>query len=232
LEFRDFLNDLPTQTAERAHAMSCRLPRRRGEAERRDYALMLAQDLNDFRDLAEIHGTESILDLLFPVYRKHLRKAKLRHLVAKSRCVAAEVAGAAAVQFQRAERRKAIESQKRREVGTIRRIWRERMLQALNPDTTAIHNASTERGQLIERLEMAKEREKRMQGINLTLRKLDKASHQKRVAAVVAFGIEPGIAELLVMKGDRGVAGFDHYCLINTANEIRRLESRLARMSK
>jgi hypothetical protein len=229
VEFRDFLNDIPAKTAERTHAMSCRLPQRRGEAERRDFALMLAHDLNDFRDLAERHGTAAILDLLFPVYRQHLRKTKLKHLAAKSRCVAVEVTGPAAVQFQRSERRQATESRKRRDVGTVRKIWRQRMLQALNPDVLATRNAPSERGRLVERLKAAKERQRRMLGVNAALRKLAKASHKRRVAAVVAFGIAPGIAELLVMPGDNGLVGFDPYSLTNTANEIRRLEIRLAR---
>ena len=209
--------------------MSCRLPQCRGEAERRDFALMLAHDLNDFRDLAEIHGTEAILDLLFPVYRQHLRKTKLKHLVAKSRCVAVEVAGPAAVQFQRSEQRKATESRKRRDVGTVRKIWRDQLLRVLTPEAVVIDTASLKRRQLAERLKVAKKRQRRMQKVNATLRKLVKSSRKQRIAAVVALGIDPGIAELLVMRGDGGTAGFDHYSLINTANEIRRLETRLAK---
>jgi len=229
LEFQDFLNDIPAETAIEAHEASSLFPHRKGFAERRDFALLLAQDLDEFRELAESHATEGILELIFPVYRGHLRKLRIRHLEAKAGLNAetAEPAGAADRQFRRAKRRAALDRKHGHGFTVARRNWRRNILKILNPDALVIPNTPFELERLAVLLQAAKARQAKMHGINSTLRRLEKAPHEERVAAVVAFGIAPGVAELLVIPGESGAVGFGPFCLANTANEIRQLEKKL-----
>lgn len=232
VNFADLLNDIPTSKAVRAYEMTSSIPQRRAYGERRDYALMLAQDLDDFRELADSHDTASILDMLFPVYRSHLKKVKLKYLTALARCSSGEVTDSVHLQFQRAGKRAALARKRRQQVSAVRNAWRKRLLKVLNPDVFETPDSPFERQRLEQCLDAAKARQKKMQGINATLRRLEDASHEQRLAAVAAFGISPGTAELLVTPGDCGVMGFGAYWLANATGEIRRLETRLARFGQ
>lgn len=230
----DFRGDIPMDLAIRAHSGTSHSPERRGEAEVSGYAQTLTADYAEFYALAAKHSTTEALAELFSRYRESYRRSTIAHLSAKSRCLSWFIAGPSNFPTRRAEKANTAEHRRLEEVLNCRKLWRKRILKAIEPNTNGpIMSGDADAGErLADRIRKAEELQKRMKDANAAIRKHKKAGPETQVAALVALGFDEARAALLLEPDCCGRIGFPDYALTNNNANIRRMKARLATVEK
>lgn len=230
----DFAADIPLDLAIRAHEGVSHSPERRGAAAVKDYAATLATDLAEFTAHAQNHGTGDQLAELFPRYREALKRCKLAHLSAKSRCISTLITGGSNFPVRRAEKANASEHRRLEELLNCRKLWRKRILKAIVPNTDGpIMSGDADAGErLADRIREAEAMQARMKEANAAIRKHRKAGPEAQVAALVALGFTEARAALLLKPDCLNRVGFADFELKNNNANIRRMKARLAVVEK
>ena len=233
MDASNFINDISTETAQRAYYGVSMFPERRAESTRSDYAGQLAEDYAALRAQAEKGGTLDLLDGEFATYRERYRRHNLAYLHSSSRCVSWFIAGPSGFPAARMNKRADIAHKRLNDMLEFRARALAAIKRRLRPDLRAIYAGD---GDALERLEAkitaAEALQARMKATNATIRRTAKEGAQGQVAALLGAGYTEGHARRLLEPDFCGRIGFADFELTNNGANIRRMKQRLEQITK
>lgn len=225
-----FLDDIPREVAQAAHAHTSHVPEDRAAQERREYAATLREDYEALNALADTDEKCAALEAEFARYREGYRQRYLARLGAMSRCASTMITGGSNFNVRRARKASDAADRRTNELIEYRKRAFAAITKVLRPELAPIMSGdadATER--LRAKIAKAEKFQEQMRACNAVIRKHAKAGTDAQVAALVALGIGfgPETARKLLAPDDLGRIGFADYELNNNNANIRRMRSRL-----
>lgn len=228
----DFRSDISRETANRAYEGISHSPERRGAQVIEEYQGMLVADYLELKAIFEKGGKPELFEEEFARYRQGLREKFNAWLYAKSRCLSSMIVGPSNFPVRRAEKANQSEHNRFTELQEFQQRAKKAMRKTVYPfgDGTVISGLDPEAvDKLREKLANLKNSQETMKAANKIVRdkKLDDAAKVERLAAM---GLRDPHG---LLKPDFcGRVGFADYALQNNLANIKRVEGRIAELSK
>jgi hypothetical protein len=227
------VHEIPLNVATAAHAGSSFVPERRGEQERESYAAQMVADYEALAKYATTDEKRATLDEEFARYKTGYRAKFLAYLGANARCLSPMITGPS--NFPTARNRKRLDTAHKRleelegfrgrALDAIRKTLRPELRPVMAGDDDAVERLKT-------KIAQHQNLQKLMVDSNAAIRQHKSAGPEAQIAALVALGHKQATAEDLLKPDFCGRIGFASYQLSNNGNNIRRMETRLAEISK
>ncbi len=230
-----FINDIPSELANRAHSGTSFSPEARGQSERSGYASTLAADYESLAKHAPTEEKRAVLDNEFARYREGYKRRTLAYLHSQSRCVSSMIAGPSNFPVRRYQKRNDIAHKRLNELVDFRKRALDAITKTLHPEWRPIMSGDSDAlARLQEKLTAAEARQARMKAVNAAIRRHAKGGVEAQVKAILEVSPCLGEAHARVMlKGDcLGRVGFADFELTNNGAEIRRLKARIETLSR
>ncbi len=224
-----FINDIPRETAYRAHSGTSFVPEKRAESTQADYAETLASDFADLEKLADTPEKKQLLTEEFARYRLGYRRRTLDYLGSRSGLMSTMIAGPANFPVRRMEKKNNAIQKRLNELIEYRERALDAIRKKLCPGLRPIMSGDSDAVErLQEKIAKAERLQEAMREANKIVRKApkDKPTEEK-IAAIVALGLSEAMARELFSLDFRGRAGFASFELSNNNANIRRLQIRL-----
>jgi hypothetical protein len=229
----EFVNDISTETAQRAYYGVSHFPERRAQSTRSEYAETMAEDYAELKEQAVKGGTLAQLDSEFARYRAGYCKRYHAYLHSSSRCVSWFIAGPSNFPAERMNKRADIAHKRLTEFLDFRARAKAAIRRALRPDLAPIYASDSN---ALERLEAkvthAETLQARMRITNATIRRTAKDGPPAQIAALLEMGYGLANATRLLEKDFAGRIGFADFELTNNSANIRRMKARVAQITR
>lgn len=229
----DFINDISTETAQRAFYGVSHWPEKRAQSTRSEYAETMAADYADLKTQAEKGGTLPSLEVEFARYREGYRKRYAAYLHSSSRCVSSFIAGPSNFPVARMNKRADVAHKRLNEFLEFRARALSAIKRKLRPDLAPIYAGDSN---VLERLEAeiskAETMQARMKTTNAAIRRTAKEGKQSQIAALLGLGYSMGTATRLLQKDFCGRNGFADFELTNNGANIRRMKGRVEHITR
>lgn len=234
VECTDFRSDIPQALALAAHSGTSFVPDKRAKSERDDYSRTLADDYEQFRELAEKCGTLDRLEEEFSRYREGFRRRYTAWLSSRSRLVSTMIAGPANFPVARMNKRGEVSHKRLTELLEYQERARRAIRRKLNPQAGPIMSGDSD---AVERLEQKIRKAERLQaaykaGNKIVRQKPRNESTPEKLVALMDLGFSSENAAAMFVPDFAGRLGFPTYLLTNNNANIRRMRQRLEQISR
>lgn len=225
---RDLEDDIPREVAEAAHQGTSHAPEARGAQERGDYARTLTSDYEALAELVRTPEERATLDEAFGDYRRGYRERVLESLSARSRLMSSMIAGPSNFPKERNERRSSSYQRRVEDAVAYRAQALDAIRRALRPELRPVMAGDDDAvSRLAAKIAKAEADHARMLAINAAIRGHAQAGREEQIAAIVALGETPELAEKVLTPDPSGAVGFAAYALSNSSANLRRMKARL-----
>lgn len=229
-----FLNDIPRDVANRAHAGISFTPEKRGQQEQEGYAATLASDYADLleviKDKPEMQAT---LDAEFARYREGYRQRVIKRLYSDSRCISWMITGPSNFPVARNEKRNRVAHKRTEEQLEFRTRALSAIRKTLCPELRPIMAGD---GDAVERLQAkiaeAEQDQEQMKATNAAIRKNWKDGQEAVITALMALGHSRALATEFIQHGRFGGMGYASFETTNNSANIRRMKQRLEALQR
>jgi len=225
----DFINDIPLETAYRAHSGTSFVPEKRAESTQADYAETLASDFADLEKLADTPEKKQLLTEEFARYRLGYRRRTLDYLGSRSGLMSTMIAGPANFPVRRMEKKNNAIQKRLNELIEYRERALDAIKKKLCPGLRPIMSGDDDAVErLQEKIDKAERLQEVMRAANKITRKAPKNQPtEEKIAAIVALGLSETTAQKLFQPDYMGRVGFPGFELSNNNANIKRMKDRL-----
>lgn len=234
VECTDFRSDIPQALALAAHSGTSFVPDKRAKSERDDYSRTLADDYEQFRELAEKCGTLDRLEEEFSRYREGFRRRYTAWLSSRSRLVSTMIAGPANFPAARMNKRGEVSHKRLTDLLEYRQKARGRVFRAINPQAAPVMAGDSD---AVERLEAkiakAEQRQEASKAANKIIRQKPRNEQTPgKMVALMELGFTHEQSEQLFVPNCFGQVGIADFSLKNNNANIRRMKQRLEQVRR
>lgn len=230
----DFATDIPQRLALAAHSGTSFVPEKRAAETREDYRRTLAEDFEQFRQLAEKCGTLDQLDEEFARYREGYRRRYTAWLASRGRLVSTMIAGPSNFPAARMNKRGEVSHRRLTELLEFQERARAAIRRKLNPALRPIMAGDAD---AVERLEQKIRKAEQLQDVYKTVNKLVRQKPRnepttEKIVALMEIGFSRESADEIFRPDFCGRIGIPGYRLTNNNANIRRMRQRLEQISR
>jgi len=231
----NFEQDIPRETARGAFYNLSHDPDRRGDSAIREYSQTLDQIYQRLIAHANTPEKLELLDQEFAQLRAGYQKRTLNWLHSESRCMSSFITGPSNFPVDRARKRSEIAHKRMQECLDFEKWAEKEILKKLHPEWRPIMSGDQDaQSRLREKLEKAKANQELYKKINQAIRKANKQGPEAQIKMLME--LDPRITEesaKLLLKGNSfDGQGIPSYQLTNNNANIRRMEQRLAQITR
>lgn len=231
MTFDDLINDIPEDTARRAHSGISFDPEARAKTEREGYARSLLADFEALSKYADTDDKRATLTAEFSRYRDGYRTRYLAMLAAKARCMSTMITGGSNFPVRRQAKINATADKRTAELIDFHKRALEAIKRTLRPEDRPIMAGDADAvPRLDAKLVKAEADLDFMRRANAAIRKHKRDGEAAQIEVLVALDgsmkLTPAAAAQLLKPDFANRIGFADYEIRNLAANIRRMRAR------